>query len=282
MKFYVNDCPRDQTLFQWISGLTKLDEAKKDVRCSVDPSQLISVPHRLDIALLEKISLDCLNRFGFKGWQTQRGDANAYGGLSLVYNPDITEEKDPNQSTLGTKKNKPDEFFYGATGRFENIRNTYFDSYGFRKLSPCVRESELKDFLNSFRLSATRSRLAVLDAEYHDKVGEDFLWHRDETIFENLRLNIPLKTDSSFLFQIENQSPEHLEIGKIYTWDTNIAHRVYATDLRPVKRVHLVLGFSPWIDYNEHDDSFTINEFFGKIHPIDLFLQGRVHKDIGI
>jgi len=281
MKFYVKDCPNDMTLFQWISEKSKLEEAKKDVKCSVDPTKLISIPHKLDIPDLINTSKDALSRFGFKGWQTHRGDANAYGGLSLVYNPEIAEDKDPNQSTLGTKKNMPNEFFYGTTQRFDNIRNTYFDSYGFRKLSPCVEGSGLKGFLNGFRLSATRSRLAILDAAYHDKVGEDFLWHRDETVFENLRLNIPLETDSSFLFQIENQNPEHLEVGKIYTWDTNIAHRVYSTDSRPVKRIHLVLGFSPWIDYIEADDSFVVNKFFGKVHPIDLFLQEYAHKSIG-
>jgi hypothetical protein len=282
MKFYVKDCPGNMTLFQWISEESKLEEAKKDVQCSTDPSRLITIPHQLDIQSLIKITTDCLDQFGFRGWQTQRGDANAYGGLSLVYNPNITEDKDPNQSTLGTKKNMPNEFFYGTTERFDNIRNTYFDSYGFRKLSPCVIGSGLHEFIKGFRLSPTRSRLGVLDAAYHDKVGEDFLWHKDETVFENLRINIPIETDSSFMFQIENQSPEHLGIGNIYTWDTNIAHRVYPTDTRPFKRIHLVLGFSPWLDYCEDDDSFTVNEFFGKIHPIDLLLKGHAHGSIGL
>lgn len=279
MKFYVKDCPHDQTLFQWISEQTDMSAAINDVTCQVDGTQVLSVPHKLDIRKLAKDTLDCLDAYGFKGWRTQRGDANSYGGLSMVYNPD--GDSDPNQSTLGTRENAPEEFFYGSTQRFDSIRNTYFDSYAFRKLAPCIEQSNLKNFIEGFKLSPTRSRIAVLDASYRDKVGEEFLWHKDETVFENLRLNIPIETDQSFLFQLEDQEPFHLAVGKIYTWDTHRAHRVYASETKSVKRVHLVLGFSPWIDYDPIDDSFSTNEHFGRTHPFDLFFKGLAHPMIG-
>jgi hypothetical protein len=121
----------------------------------------------------------------------------------------------------------------------------------------------------------------VLDADMHDRVGEEFLWHKDETIFENLRINIPIDTDSSFLFQLENKLPTHLELGKIYTWDTNLPHRVYATKKSTKKRTHLVLGFTPWIDYIENEDCFVLNSHFGKLHPFDILLNGSAHQSIG-
>ena len=76
--------------------------------------------------------------------------------------------------------------------------------------------------------------------------------------------------------------PIHLSVGNIYTWDTNLPHRVYSTKKTELKRIHLVLGFSPWLDYNEDDDSFSINRFFGKIHPIDILLNGHAHPLIGL
>jgi hypothetical protein len=280
-RFYVKDCPENLAVYDWISKETDMQTAVRDVGQHSLGKDLIDIPHRLDIAQIKSATIDALGKFGVHGWQTQRGESRAYGGLSMVYNPDLRESVDPNQNTLGTTTNRPDEFFYASTGRFDSVRNTYFDSYGFRKLAPCIAETALKEFVQGFNLSLTRSRIAVLDADYHDRVGEDFLWHKDETIFENLRLNIPIETDESFLFQIEGQSPQHLKVGNIYTWDTHLSHRVYATEKKSKARIHLVLGFSPWFDYYQGDDSFSVNKFFGKTHPIDIYLQGLAHPLIG-
>lgn len=281
MKFYVKDCPEDKTIFQWISSQLDFETAYNNIACSVPIDDWISIPHRLDISKLIVDTEECLRKNGFKGWQTKRGDAKAYGGLSLVYNPDLKEKKDPNQSTLGTTVNSSEEFYWSSTGGFESIKHTYFDTYGFRHLSPAVENSALRDFIKGFRLSPTRGRIGVLDADYHDKVGEEFLWHKDEPVYENLRLNIPLVGDESFLFQTKGKEPMPTPVGNIYTSDTNIPHRVYATSKKQFKRVHLVLGFSPWLDYLEQEDAYEINEFYGKIHPIDLFFKGLAHPLIG-
>ena len=102
----------------------------------------------------------------------------------------------------------------------------------------------------------------------------------EKTVFENLRINIPIKTDETFMFQLLGKPPEHLEYGNMYSWDTNLAHRVFPTTDDVNRRVHLVLGFSPWFDYNEEEDSWTSNEFFGELHPIDMLLNGHVHDSI--
>ena len=280
-KFFVKDCPNDQTIFQWIKSQTKIDEAYNDVRCSIPTDDWVSIPHTLDIDQLITDTIDCLNENGFKGWQTKKCDARAYGGLSIVYNPDLREDVDPNQSTLGTKTNAPEEFYWSSTKNFSSIKHTYFDTYGFRKLSPAIENSNLKSFVKSFRLSPTRGRIGVLDADYHDKVGEEFLWHKDEPVYENLRINIPIVGDDSFYIQSEGKAAKTTPVGNIYTADTHIAHRVYATGKKPVKRIHLVLGFSPWLDYMVEDDSYVVNEFFGKIHPVDLLFCNLSHPLIG-
>jgi len=281
MKFYVKDCPTNMSLFQWIYKSSDFETAIKDIQSSFNFTEVIELPNKIDFDNLIKDTKYALDQFGIKGWQTSRGESKAYGGLSMVYNPDLIYSVDINQNTLGTSFNSPDQFYFSSTENFRSIRNTYFDSYGFRKLSSCITETNLKNFISAFRLSLTRSRIAVLDAEYHDKVGEEFLWHKDETIFENLRINIPIETDSSFLFQLANKVPIHLEIGKLYTWDTNLPHRVYATKKSNKKRIHLVLGFSPWVTYVEHDDYFELNSYFGKMHPLDILLKGLSHPQIG-
>lgn len=281
IKFFVKDCPAHLSLFQWIYEQSDFATAINDVAASAPVDDVIELPHKIDIPSLVKDTLSALEMFGIKGWQTTLGQSRAYGGLSMVYNPDLIDTLDPNQNTLGTSVNAPDQFYYSNTENFRSIRNTYFDSYGFRKLSPCIADTNLKNFIEGFSLSPTRSRIAVLDAEYYDKVGEEFLWHKDETIFENLRINIPIKTDESFLFQLENKMPMHLSVGKLYTWDTNLPHRVYSTKKTEFKRIHLVLGFSPWVDYDSDDDSFSTNQFFGKVHPFDILLNGHAHPLIG-
>jgi hypothetical protein len=41
-----------------------------------------------------------------------------------------------------------------------------------------------------------------------------------------------------------------------------------------------VLGFSPWFDYLEDEDAYVSNEFYGKVHPMDMLLGGHVHPEI--
>jgi hypothetical protein len=280
-KFFIKDCPPNNSIFDWISSDSRYQEAVNDIDHQTKFNDLIDIPHSLDINDLISTTKQTLNSFGIKGWQTSKGESKSYGGLSLVYNPDLVDSVDPNQNTLGTRKNNPKQFYYNSTEEFSSVRNTYFDSYGFRKLSPCVSNGPLHSFISRFNCSLTRSRIAVLDAEYHDKTGEDFLWHRDETVFENVRINIPIETDESFMFQIENKNSVHLEVGKIYTWNTNIAHRVYPTKKLEAKRIHIVLGFSPWLDYSAEEDAFVPNRFFGKVHPIEIITKGLMHPNIG-
>ena len=132
-KFYVSECPDHSSIFAWLSRSTNFDEAVKDIQSSSRLDDVIDIPHRLNIDEIVNNTLDALDKFGTRGWQTTKGESKAYGGLSMIYNPDLIESVDPNQNTLGTRTNKPDMFYYGSTEKFSSIRNTYFDSYGFRK-----------------------------------------------------------------------------------------------------------------------------------------------------
>lgn len=280
-KFYVKDIPDSAPIWAWIKKNTDIERLFLTVKPKVNGHEVLNLKHSFDIDYLSKITLDMFDTYGFKGWKSSKGEDHSYGGLSLTMNPDYSEDSDPNQQTLGTSKNRPTDFFYKQMKNFTNVKNTYYDSYAFRKPSPCVSNTEFGSFVKSFKRSHIRSRLAVINSEFvTPEQRKTFGWHRDEIVFENLRINIPIKTDPTYLFQLENQTPIHLDYGNVYSWDTNLTHRVYPTTNDQRFRVHLVFGFSPWFDYNEEDDSFTSNEFYGEMHPLDMLVEGHVHQSI--
>ena len=281
-KFYLQDIPDTYSIWSWIKKHTDVVEKFNQLTCSVDTSKLLRLKHSIDINEVQEACKDAIEKFGFNNWQNNTGGGNAYGGLSLVYNPDYVDKTiDINAHTLGTKQNSPTQFFYGRTENFNSIRDTYFDSYSFRFYSPCVTESKLNNVLKNFKRSPIRSRLATIQSEFvPDTYRAKFGWHKDEPVFENLRINIPITTDDTYLFQLDKGSPVHLDIGDMYSWDTHLPHRVFPTTSEQKTRTHLVLGFSPWFDYNAEDDSFTSNEFYGKMHPIDMLISGHVHNKI--
>lgn len=281
-KFNLKDIPNNYSIWGWIKENSDVEERFKSLNCSVDSSKLLTLKHEFDINEIREACTEAIDKFGFNAWQNTLGDGKSYGGLSLVYNPDYVDETiNINAHTLGTKQNTPDQFFYGRTENFDTVRNTYFDSYSFRFYSPCVTETKLYNFLKDFKRSPIRSRLATIQSEYvPESQRAKFGWHRDEPIYENLRVNIPITTDDTYMFQMENQSPVHLDIGNMYSLDTHLPHRVFPTTSERKTRTHVVLGFSPWFDYNKEDDSFVSNEFYGKMHPLDMLVSGHVHDKI--
>lgn len=239
---------------------------------------------RFDLPRWEELrdaALAALSVFGFHGWSTAEGESLTYGGLSLVYNPSHQDDVPPNASTLGSARIPRREGFYGAVHTHDRVRDSYFDSYGFRRLSPAGEYGALGDFLMRSHRSVIRSRLAVIDGAAisagHQPTSS---WHRDEVVFECLRVNIPLVTDDSFAFELEGQEPIHMTPGRSYSWDTNKPHRAYQVGKSDLRRVHLVLGFAPWFDYDAVTDTWTANEYLGRVHPLDMLAQGLVHPDI--
>lgn len=280
-KFYVKEVPDPYPIWEWINKHTNVNKIAESLKPSIDTAQLITLNHTFDVDALRDATLEAIDKFHFHGWLSAQGRFNHYGGLSITYNPDYTEKVDDNSQTLGTEKNFADQYFYDSIQNFKNYRNTYFDAYGYRQYAPCVTQTKLKNIVSSFSRSLIRSRIGVVNAEYTDEILiSNGGWHRDEPIHKNLRINIPILTDETFFWEMENVDPVHLPYGNIYSWDTNIAHRVFPTVKEKKLRVHVVFGFSPWFDYIPEEDAFVSNEFFGEMHPFDMLINGHVHPDI--
>lgn len=153
-------------------------------------------------------------------------------------------------------------------------RNSYPDSYAFRQRSKASHHGALGVLLDRFNRSMIRSRIATINASHWNSVISKRMWHHDEPIFINTRINIPLTTAAEFVYEVEGVGLGRFDLGYVYSWDTSKMHRVYALHPSPNKRTHLVIGSAPWFNYIPDEDMWEANEFFGEKHPFDMLIDG--------
>lgn len=126
----------------------------------------------------------------------------------------------------------------------------------------------LLDRFDSFplvRCKITEMKNITLSSVLQSQQG----WHRDESPYEVLRVIIPLRSDLSYQFQLDNYSPEYIFPGYAYAFDQSVFHRVFSTDPSDLPRTHLILSFVTW--YYQNNGEWYPNQFFGSVHPLDLF-----------
>lgn len=100
-------------------------------------------------------------------------------------------------------------------------------------------------------------------------VSDHLGWHRDESPFECLRVIIPLSSDLTYMFQMENSHPICMMPGYAYAFDQSTYHRVFSNEPSNLERIHLVLSFVTW--FSRTGDGWQPSPFFNKTHPLDLF-----------
>jgi len=281
----IADVPPAMTVFQYLRART--DYAAAVAACIPRVGRRGRFAFDLggvDLDAIRDQVVAALERRGFRGWRHAGGESRSYGGMSLTWNPEHQDAPDPEASTLGTPRNARDAFFWNSTEGHAALRDSYFDSYGFRRRTELAATGPLGSFVDGFSRSLVRSRVGVIPGAAVDAADGDYLaregWHRDEPVFETLRLNIPLVTDPNFVFQMAGEPAYHLETGRAYTWDTNRPHRVFCRGATRTTRIHLVLGFAPWFDYLPDEEAWVPNAHFGRTHPFDLLAQGLLHPAI--
>jgi hypothetical protein len=262
-----------------------------------DPLLKLSI-RDLNLESLVNDTIASMEKFG--SWNYRLGmkensvlhDAG-YGGIGLTYNPthrelensNIHEQVQGNPKPAQGMKNPFSSLTADKTRQYAT-RNSHYDTYGLSYRTPASRYGYLGSFLDRCTRTMVRSAVRIIYAENEGPVGEDryagVTWHRDEPMFENLRVNIPLVTDPIFVLEQQGHEPVHLEAGYAYSWDTNVLHRAYATKKEPKHRIHLMLGFSCWWDFDEQLGTWTQNEFFGKIHPKDMLANGLVINGVSL
>jgi hypothetical protein len=281
-KFYVKDCPESLTISQWLKNQTDWIQLMQSVKPRTKyPSILVFKIKDFNPILLEESIMEATKIYGDHGWQSSDGNDPSYTGFSLVYNPNHQDGLNIHASTLGTPKNNKQEFFWNTVKNHDSLRNSYYDSYGFNTPTPASQHGELGKFLLRSKCTRVRSRLSIINGHtFNDPDNKRNRWHKDEPIFENLRINIPITTSKDYFFQLENKEPVHLPVGRAYSWNTHIAHNVFNSAQNEVRRIHLVLGFSPWWNYNAEDESWSQNEFYGVKHPYDMLADCDVMDEL--
>ncbi len=165
----------------------------------------------------------------------------------------------------------------------KSLRNGYFDTYGFRFLTDAAKEGALGKFLtNRVKRRLCRSRTAYINGLTWNPKAKDFMWHTDEPIYINQRINIPLQTTSNYVCEVKDQGIHKFEVGYAYTWDTTAVHRVYSLKRELSQRIHLVLGTIPWFDYDPESRTYYANEFYGEMHPYDMVANGHVIEGVEV
>ena len=283
-KFYINDIPEETTVAKYLQQKTDFHKKIYEIRPRKNyPKVIVLDSLNLNLENLEKSILEALSLYGDYGWRTREGILRDYTGFSLVYNPRHQDGLPVHASTLGTPQNSSNEFFWDVTKHHQKLKNSYFDAYGFNVRTPAAKHGALGEFLDRSQRTLIRSRVSVLHGNMHKpEYRATSGWHRDEIIFENLRINIPIVTSPNYLFQMEDEAPVHLAASLGYTWNTNIPHRVFSDHPSDDIRTHIVLGFSPWFDYLLEERAWIKNEFFGKLHPFDILAEGYVFPGITI
>jgi len=211
-------------------------------------------------------------KVGLQGWITNGIESPTYKGFSLTHNPDFHDKvASEYHQTWGSKFLKQNFGRQHGVADVPSIRNTYYDTYAFRK-SPDIVQSYLGSLFSRFSCPLLRSRAAFLKLNY--VVNKKEGWHVDEPPTHMFRINIPLQTSEEHVLEINGSDEygnslvmsKHLEVGKVYMWNTRIPHRVTVTKPCITERIHLVLGFGTWVSYDPVNDTFCKS----KLHGIPL------------
>ena len=281
--------PAAETVFSYLSRKFDLDAAIRPFMARRSPLQRYDLA--FDLPALEQACRAVIAEYRLRGFRNTADDVAepAYGSLSLTYNPDVPG--DPHGATLGSAHLRNGQYFYAtdqSRAQMPKLKGDYYDSYGFRMLTPAARHGALGQLMQGFTLPVIRSRLSVIPGNNAEALKDSYGWHRDESVFHNLRINIPVWTAPEYLLEIETELMEpqagsatiqrhHLRHGFAWSWDTNMPHRVFAGGLTPQSRCHLVVGLAPWFDYDPQADAWTPNAYFGQVHPHDLIAEGLAH-----
>lgn len=163
-------------------------------------------------------------------------------------------------------------------------KNSEQDTLSINKLSFFIHGTPLEHLLKTISRTIVRSKIVIHHAtmEMNDPRSQ-LMWHRDESIFFNLRLIIPIQSSANFgmeyvTFEGSEKSVASFDFleDHLYALDTHRPHRYFSRQITGETRIGLVIGVSPWFDYDPETECWKSNEFYGEVHPLDMIRRGDV------
>ena len=155
---------------------------------------------------------------------------------------------------------------YNPSAQNQTGKNTYSDALGFNRLTPACQSGYLGEVFSKIPRTIVRGRIVEM-------MSGDLHWHRDESFYMNFRINIPLYFDESTMIATEMQEM-YMHPGYMYHFDTGQPHAVVRKNNEKYKRINVILGVCPWFDFIEEEQAWVSNEYYGKIHPVEMFHEG--------
>lgn len=286
----LSEIPENVAVHEYISKSTDL---KKQIQkfSNFNSHNFRKAKLNFEFQKLKDSVLDGISNFGqhqFKYENISSDNNSPYISTSLTWNPNAHDNisPDPHLATLGStilKWNSASFYNDDQSGKMP-YRNSYHDTYSFIEKTPFANHLHLKSFFDSFQRTIIRSRISTIKAEREEATKFDFCWHNDEQVFINLRINIPIQTSENYSIQIIKDSTDQelifdefsMEQGFAYVYDTGKNHRPFCKKLNSSDRIHMICGISPWFDFDSDNQCWVSNQYYGELHPFEIFSHGYI------
>lgn len=271
------ECPSASTVIDYIKSQCDWEGAVKSVGSKFDPS--LAAPIKVSPRLLGEV-LELYREVGAVSWASQP-KLNLYG-LSLNCNPDHAQQEWKSGSFGNSRYQvySSYEYFKAVNADTDNRRKgDYLDSLGFRRLLPQVSaKQELQKLFEGFKVPVVRSTARTLNGSlcFPTMAGDGGL-HTDDSPFEVLRINVCLSNNGDFGLQYLDHEPIFTPAGGNIVVNTDVPHRAYIKQSNEFLRTNLIIGVTPWLNYDPVRDEWSLNEYFGRIHPYDMIKQRLIY-----
>lgn len=267
--------PADKTVIDYIKGQCDWEGALKAVGSKYQPH--LSVPNlTVDPQALLREVYELYREVGAVSWQSQN-NLNLYG-LSLSYNPEHPKGE-WKKASFGhpryTTYSKYDYFKVVSADVENRVKGDYLDSLGFKLLLPEIEQkAALSNLFKSFKLPIVRVTARTINgALTYPTIPGDGGLHTDDSPFEVLRINLSLSNNGDFGLQYLDHPPIFTKAGGNLVVNTDVKHRAFMAKQNDFNRTNLIIGVTPWLNYNQERDEWSLNEYFGRLHPYDIINQ---------
>lgn len=153
-----------------------------------------------------------------------------------------------------------------------HIKNDYLDSLSFNTLLPEIKtKPNLYKLLNSFNFPVIRVTVRTLNGLllYPTNVQTGG-WHTDDCPFEVLRINIPLSNNGNFGLEYKDKKVIFTNEGDNLVINTDKLHRPFNKGSCNFQRTNLIIGLATWLNYDQENNSYSLNHHYGNTHPYEL------------
>lgn len=248
--------------------------------------EFLAFPHSFDLSGLKNEIVCAFSEEGGFGHQYPSMTVRkpGYRSLALSTDPDSIDQthRNPLASGLGSTLFKQNS--YSDYRPEEMVRHTYNDTYAFVCRTALALQPNFREMLSTFQRTIVRSRVSILDGSHQELRHPMASWHTDEPVFINLRVNVPVATTAHHVIQslkpgVKTEITQHpLTTGTALIYDTQKIHRPFSTDTE--QRINVIIGVSPWFDFCERTQRWISNEYYGRMHPFDMFRAGAISSAI--